>query len=203
MRKLLCSLAAGAAFLGVTAAVATASTCAGTCTPLTPTSSTATGPINSTFGDGGIPTGTAITDIFPFLVVPPPATWNSASDEITLNAGDISGLTLAIYSGAYPGGTLVAAAGQYLPPPTQIAYLPSPTGTIPLFFGPYYIEVSGTAVGTTSYGGTLSVELPSSTFTPLPGALALFAGGLGLLGFTGLRKRRKNCDARASVAATA
>jgi len=27
--------------------------------------------------------------------------------------------------------------------------------------------------------------------TPLPGALALFAGGLGLLGFTGLAKRRK------------
>jgi len=202
MLKLLCSLAAGAAFLGVTAATANASTCAGTCTPLTPSSSTSpAGFINSNFGDGGIGPGAAITDIFPFTVVPPPSNWASASDEITLNAGNISGLLLSLYSGTFGGAhSLVASAGQYLGPPTQVDFLPLPPGTIPLTGGTYFLEVSGTAIGTVSYSGTLDVY-PAAT--PLPGALALFAGGLGLLGFTGLRKRRKERGAVASVAAAA
>jgi hypothetical protein len=39
--------------------------------------------------------------------------------------------------------------------------------------------------------GPLGISSYSLSLAPLPGALALFAGGLGLLGFAGLRKGRK------------
>ena len=47
-------------------------------------------------------------------------------------------------------------------------------------------------------GGTISSTLAPSA-TPLPGALPLFAGGLGFVGF--LLRRRKRTDAAAFAAA--
>jgi hypothetical protein len=54
--------------------------------------------------------------------------------------------------------------------------------------GYYYIEVKGDNSKTkaVSYAGNVLV-----TVAPLPGALPLFASGLGALGFVGWRKRKK------------
>ena len=44
--------------------------------------------------------------------------------------------------------------------------------------GNYFLDIAGIANGTSGYGGNLATFAE----TPLPGALWLFAGGLGLLG---------------------
>jgi hypothetical protein len=54
--------------------------------------------------------------------------------------------------------------------------------------GSYFLDIAGTANGTSGYGGNLATFATSET--PLPGAIWLFAGGLGLLGLFG-RDRRK------------
>jgi len=61
---------------------------------------------------------------------------------------------------------------------------------ITLAAGTYFVEVlykGGTGL---SYHGTIDASSTGGSPTPIPAALPLFAGGVGLLGF-GLRKRRK------------
>jgi hypothetical protein len=72
------------------------------------------------------------------------------------------------------------------------------------------ITLSATATGTIT--GDIGLELGASMTdndqphevdfvvgaTPLPAALPLFAGGLGLMGFLGLRKRRSSADVAAA-----
>jgi len=59
------------------------------------------------------------------------------------------------------------------------------TGFVP--GGNYYLAIAGNAGSLAGYGGNLSVAE-----TPLPGAVWLFAGGLGLIGmFAGRRKRAR------------
>jgi hypothetical protein len=54
--------------------------------------------------------------------------------------------------------------------------------------GNYFLDIAGIANGTSGYGGNLATFATDET--PLPGALWMFAGGLGLLGLFG-RDRRK------------
>jgi hypothetical protein len=67
-----------------------------------------------------------------------------------------------------------------------------------IYWNGYYgiLESSNNPVGypngvTIDFSVTEENLFDAPALTPLPGALALFAGGLGLLGFTGLAKRRK------------
>jgi hypothetical protein len=53
--------------------------------------------------------------------------------------------------------------------------------------GNYFLDIGGFANGSSGYGGNLATF---ANETPLPGALWLFAGGLGVLGMIG-RKRQK------------
>jgi hypothetical protein len=53
-----------------------------------------------------------------------------------------------------------------------------------------FIDTQG-AADAGIYLDDVSVEQLNATATPIPGALPLFAGGLGLLGFFGVKKRRK------------
>ena len=60
------------------------------------------------------------------------------------------------------------------------------SGSAILNAGNYYLQLAGIGGGTSGYGGNLAV-----TAVPIPGALALFAGGLVGLGLLS-RKRRKD-----------
>jgi hypothetical protein len=74
-------------------------------------------------------------------------------------------------------------------------YIPNAQSSQPLFHGTsttidsgnsYMVEDSAFNEVAYDFGGNLSV-----TSTPLPGALPLIAGGLGMLGMIGARRRRK------------
>lgn len=54
--------------------------------------------------------------------------------------------------------------------------------------GNYFLDIAGIANGTSGYGGNLATFATDTT--PLPGALWLFAGGLGLLGLFGRDGRK-------------
>lgn len=59
-------------------------------------------------------------------------------------------------------------------------------GSAVLGAGSYFLDIAGSANGSSGYGGNLATF---ANETPLPGAVWLFAGGLGLLGaFTRKRK---------------
>jgi hypothetical protein len=53
--------------------------------------------------------------------------------------------------------------------------------------GSYFLDIAGIANGSSGYGGNLATF---ANETPLPGAVWLFVGGLGVLGMVG-RKRQK------------
>jgi len=93
----------------------------------------------------------------------------------------------------------------------SISSLPAPalgsfsnfTGMGTLAAGTYNLLVSGTGgSGGSVYSGTITGS-SGVTATPIPGALALFASGLGLLGFSGWNKRRKARSGSASLEAVA
>jgi hypothetical protein len=77
------------------------------------------------------------------------------------------------------------------PPPVAISVISGVWNeTFTLAAGAYSLMFAGTApVGTSGYTGQITIGAVSTT--PIPGALALFASGLGLLGFWGLTKGRK------------
>jgi hypothetical protein len=54
--------------------------------------------------------------------------------------------------------------------------------------GHYFLDIAGTANGTSGYGGNLATF---ASETPLPGAIWLFAGGLGALLMTGRKQKQK------------
>lgn len=53
--------------------------------------------------------------------------------------------------------------------------------------GNYFLDIAGIANGSSGYGGNLATF--ANDTTPLPGALGLFAGGLGVLGLIGRRRK--------------
>lgn len=98
--------------------------------------------------------------------------------------------------------------------PFTITPTPSPmfdvaslfSGSGSLSAGTYSLVVAGTGGETgipiSLYSGFITTS-GSITPTPIPGTLALFASGLGLLGFWGWKKRRKAGSGSASLEAVA
>jgi len=64
----------------------------------------------------------------------------------------------------------------------------------------YFLGLSAAAPSSGFGSSDFSVQVAAGVNTPLPGTLALFAGGLGLLGFAGLRKSRKSARFSGSFA---
>ena len=62
--------------------------------------------------------------------------------------------------------------------------------TILTLLGTYYLQLEGTALGTSGYGGNLAVAQ-----VPIPGALALFATGVAGLGLLSRRRKIKKLEA--------
>jgi hypothetical protein len=146
-------------------------------------------------------------------------TFTNAGMEITvpITATGPGSVTASVSSlmGDDPSGTIGASLGPYdftvssaiamgsaAVPFADFASYEHPGGGNTLdalvVTAPDNIKFFGTSVPGTFFGGipfdsgTVTVTYTYTTSqTPLPGALSLFAGGLGLLGFTGLAKRRK------------
>ena len=99
-----------------------------------------------------------------------------ASDRITLFNGSV------VFEGAdnaIGGGDDVTVIGPVFA--TACVLVPNCqgfAGSAVLGAGHYFLDIAGIANGTSGYGGNLATFAE----TPLPGALWLFAGGLGLLG---------------------
>jgi hypothetical protein len=87
---------------------------------------------------------------------------------------------------------ITVTLSEVSPSPGTVDSVTSSSWTITesLAAGVYSLLVAGTAnAGQSSYSGQIVIGAVSPV--PIPGALALFASGLGLLGFWGLSKRRK------------
>jgi hypothetical protein len=120
----------------------------------------------------------------------------------SLTAADVTNISTG-YSFAVPGkqdgfGTFLDSinkSGGTDPGPLTFTVLNETLANLTMSTGNgtsvlFAADVSGTNGNTGLIGGSIQ--------TPLPAALPLFAGGLGLIGFAGLRKRRK--AARLAVA---
>jgi hypothetical protein len=186
MKKLLCLAATAATLLCVSALPSLADQCSGTCgdPPL------GVDPSGATFTDQNIANGTVVTDIFDFSLSSPPSNYSSAVVDLTLSHGVLTNFTISVID---LNTDTVADSGLFtFSAPSQPTFvnlgpfnLTAPDS--------YALEITGTANGLVSYGGAVStVGTGSGGTTPLPGTLALLAGGLGLLGFAGRKKRGKN-----------
>jgi hypothetical protein len=185
MKKLLCSAAAAAALLCGSALPSSADTCAGTC--ITTTIPLGNNPNGASFNDQfiGASGPVTFTDVFNFTLTAPPSDYSAAVIDLFLAGGSLNNFTISVVS--EPGGAVAAGGLFTFSAPTEPAFVD--LGPFDLTApGSYAITVTGTTNGLVSYGGSIS----TLGETPLPGTLALFAGGLGLLGFAGRRKRGNN-----------
>ena len=71
-------------------------------------------------------------------------------------------------------------------------------GSAILGAGTYFLDISGIANGSSGYGGNLATFAAA---TPLPAALPMFLGGLGVMGLLARRKRRSTASAFGTVTA--
>jgi len=184
MRRLLCSAAATAACL-VASAVLSAGNAA-TVTSLGTSGDVSAITQTSLQTQSGLVTGSSqlsyTTDWMKFVIGPPPS---APSTSVTVNF-----LATLIYPGeswqvttSVGGAPLFSGTANDTPVSSPLSILTN-----------YYLEfASASAPGIGGGLSTFSIQVPGSNVnpTPLPGTLALFAGGLGLLGFTGWRKRNK------------
>jgi len=183
MKKLLSFAAAGAALLSVCAAPGVAS--AATITLVTSNGTNMSALQVGLQGIGGFVDGTTAlsfsSDWVEFYVTP-------AGTNTTVTVDDLAG---ALYPGEQweitgPGLSIGAESANDTPTPIAIPF----SGIA----NDYYLRLASSAPTVTDGGSSnfsLTVPLGSGTQTPLPGALALFAGGLGLLGATALRRSKK------------
>jgi len=198
MNKLLLGIAASAIATVGLVGPSSAITCSGTCSGPTPNTFTNPPPggLFATYGDSAVPAG-AVLDQFEFQLVPPPSAFDDVTNAILLPVGGvITGLMLSIWDctdSSCGTATKIASSTTTVNTPFGEAIAVSADDLTP---GYYYIQVSGTGPNTArSYGGSMEI-----TSAPIPGALALFSGGLALLGFTGFRKGRKRARTQGSLA---
>jgi hypothetical protein len=178
MKHMLSSIAVGALLLGASVMPSAALTCNVACFGVTPGNNPNPGAFGDTTASG------AFTDQFGFTLTAPPNSFNSVTNEITAPAGDFTGLTLSLYTAA---NVLIASTTTILTVGgNQTERLTASNLLAP---GSYYIQVSATG------GGTGFTGLENVSQAPLPAALPLFAGGLGLLGFYGRRRKLRGQQA--------
>jgi hypothetical protein len=109
---------------------------------------------------------------------------SSSSDFITNFTGEVFRQLGATPDPTTDPGVLGPAGAT--PCPLQPTTCQGLAGSALLLAGNYYLDISGIGGGTSGYGGNLAVSS-----VPLPGALALFGGGIAFLfGLFGLRKRQ-------------
>lgn len=206
MKKLLFFVAAAAAMLWVSAVPSRALTCNSGCFEVpNPLVFTSPLPASGTYGDvasAGNVLPASFTDQFLFQLQSPPLSFDTIANEITNGAGIIAGLSLSLFECTGGGAGCTSS--------TQIAFTNtniSSTGQsqvvtasgLPAGF--YFVQVQSDGTNTAqSFTGNINVNMSA---TPLPAALPLFAGGLGLLSFAGLKKRRKVARDMASAMAAA
>jgi hypothetical protein len=176
MKRLICSAAVASALLAATAIPSRA----------------------ATIGLFGMSTETdTIYDDTYMIHVSTPGTVMISGGEFNIADFSISGPISLTFSGVTPTvSTTPAGTGEFF------------SGSASLGTGNYSFVVTGTGTpatpfGYSSYGGSIHGADMSISPVPIPGALALFASGLGLLGFWGWTKRRKAGLGSASLEAAA
>ena len=151
----------------------------------------------------GMPEGTTLsnnTEVIEDFTTAGPYDFN-----FTVPANDIAHLEFSF--GAAPPNTTISVNVQYVTTPAGSGYSetevfdPSSSDSWEATFGQgtsstwnVFITVDGDPYGGIefSYSGLLSpLGDPDPTVTPLPAALPLVAGGLGLIGLIGRRKRKR------------
>jgi hypothetical protein len=149
-----------------------------------------------------IPSGAATVDLVELFPTSNPVNFSydvtlSAPGSLSIN-GFESGVTDFVAS-LSQGGTTITSAMQAPPSPPFFFSL----GPESLLAGTYIFAVTGTS-GPGGFGIEISnTGNVSVTPTPIPGSVALFVSGLGLLGFWGWAKGRKAGSGSTSLEAVA
>jgi hypothetical protein len=175
MRALLCCFVAGVGMLG-TATLASASTIT-----LLGADGISANQVNGTLINGSVSGGSALvygSDYVEFDVVP---TTNTTVTVDVLAASD--------GSPSYPDELWKIVGGPVNYGPFAVTNTPV---TLLLRTGfDYFLELASGTPGAPDFDGDSQLHIKVLAATPLPGAIALFTGGLGLLGFAGMRRNRK------------
>jgi len=191
MQKLLWSLAAGATLVWASATPSAA--CGATCTP----SNMDLGGLDNSiavFMDTGLTNHTSVSDSWTFTLTGSTPE-NLEVDESTLNSAKpvksaIKNLVVELFEVTNSSPVLISTGT--LTKPTTHSFQSNTLLASDLVAGgtSYFVTVTGTArtaFPLTYIGGVTATET-GVTPTPVPGALVLMAGGLGLFGFAARKK---------------
>jgi hypothetical protein len=194
MYRVLYGAAAAAMLLGASVLPSGASTCSGTCNPSSLNLGTLGPGSTASFSDTGITSTSTLTQDWLFDLSAPATIVIGVSQYVATQTNqELFPFSIELFKGS-PTGTAVPGTLDALLAPglglQTVSFLTSLLTT-----GDYYIQIVEALVhsgGQATYTGNLSLSGSTTTVgsTPLPGTLALFAGGLGLLGFVRSRKRK-------------
>jgi hypothetical protein len=170
----------------------------------------------TTFPVGGTPPENTVTGAFtitfdPTQILP----YTDATAGITLNSLNItagSAISFCYSAAAYSCDGVSEAAGelvvggifsgtalvQYSPATDDYVLHFTDFSSSPVFTEMVYSQVSAGNYDIYSTAASGSVSVTAVAATPLPAALPLFAGGLGVMGFFANRRKRKNAAAIAA-----
>jgi hypothetical protein len=153
--------------------------------------------------------GAAVSGSGEFVTDNGPVPYNVISVTGTANGEAITGLSTYAFADNklwYPA-SLTSVDGGFSTPPTWLSIsgisftTASNTWNIGNYGGYYLLDANSDPSGVLSGavpGFNFSITEETST-TPLPAALPLFAGGLGLMGLLARRKKRKSSAATAAA----